>query len=49
MTVSASATGQPGGDFQATGECDVDGDSVLAQYTATKSINTTFLNRNDTY
>jgi type IV pilus assembly protein PilA len=42
VTVSASASGQPGGDFLATGECDVDGDSMLAQYTATKSINTTF-------
>jgi len=39
----------PGGDFLVTGECDVDGDSIISQYTATKSINTTFNNNNDTY
>jgi len=44
VTVTAAASGQPGGDFLVTGECDVDGDSVFAQYTATKSINTTFNN-----
>ena len=39
----------PGGDFTVKGECDVDADTELATYTATKSINTVFLNTNDTY
>lgn len=46
-TVDAATT--PGGDFVVTGQGDIDGDSVLSSYTATKSINTTFNNNNDTY
>ena len=38
-----------GSDFTVHGLSDVDGDGVHGEYTATKSINTTFLNRNDTY
>ena len=49
VVVSPAASGQPGGDFLVTGEIDIDGDSLFAQYTATKSINTTFNNNNDTY
>jgi type IV pilus assembly protein PilA len=36
-------------DFTVTGKADVDANGDIAQYTATKSINTTFHNRNDTY
>ncbi len=36
-------------DFTVTGEIDVDNDNINANYTATKSINTTFKNLNDTY
>ena len=46
---TAASSGTPGGDFTVTGECDVDGDGVVAQYTATKSINSTFNNNNDTF
>jgi hypothetical protein len=38
-----------GGDFTVKCRIDVDGDGVYAVYTATKSINTVFLNSNDTY
>ena len=48
VTTVASST-VPGGDFTVFGRCDVDGDGVYAVYTATKSINTVFLNNNDTY
>ncbi len=41
--------GTPGGDFVVTGLCDVDADTDIATYTATKSINSTFHNANDTY
>jgi type IV pilus assembly protein PilA len=44
----ASAT-VPGGNFTVTGEGDIDADGVKSQYTATKSINTTFNVANDTY
>jgi type IV pilus assembly protein PilA len=47
-TDAASAT-NPGGNFTVTGEGDIDADGVRSQYTATKSINTTFNNDNDTY
>ncbi len=47
-TTVASST-VAGGDFTVKGRCDVDGDGVFAVYTATKSINTVFLNNNDTY
>ncbi len=36
-------------DFLVTGFCDVDGDSVTASYTATKSINAKLNTTNDTY
>lgn len=36
-------------DFTVTGSIDVDDDNIIARYTSTKSINTTFLNLNDTY
>ena len=49
VSTTAPGGGTPGGDFLVTGNCDVDGDGVLAQYTATKSINTVFNNDNDTY
>lgn len=38
-----------GSDFTVHGLSDVDGDFVQAEYTATKSVNATFLSRNDTY
>ncbi len=38
-----------GGDFSVRGRCDVDADDSDAVYTSTKSVNTTFLNDNDTY
>ncbi len=37
------------GDFTVRGMIDADGDGVYAVYTATKSINTVFLNNEDTY
>ena len=46
-TVPSSAT--PGADFTVTGRCDVDADGSEATYTATKSINTVFLDSNDVY
>jgi type IV pilus assembly protein PilA len=49
VAVEAASAGTPGGNFLVTGECDVDGDGVNAQYTATKSINSTFNVNNDTY
>ncbi len=45
--VTTTTTGSS--DFTVTGRCDVDGDGTNAQYTATKSTNTTFHNDNDTY
>ena len=42
--VSTSST-----DFRVTGVGDIDGDSVLAQFTATKSINTVMYTGNDIY
>ena len=47
-TTVASST-VAGGDFTVKGVCDVDADTTEAAYTATKSINTVFLNTNDTY
>ena len=41
--------GNGSGDFIVTGTGDIDGDSVQSNYTATKSINTTFNVANDTY
>ena len=49
VTTTAAGGGSAGGDFTVTGTCDVDGDGVIAQYTATKSVNATFNNNNDTY
>ena len=49
VTTIAAGGGTPGGDFLVTGVTDVDEDGVNSVYTATKSINTTFLNKNDTY
>ncbi len=48
QTTPAGAS-SPGGDFLVTGVTDVDQDAINSVYTATKSINTTFLNKNDTY
>ena len=48
ITTPASSS-TPGGDFQVIGGCDVDGNAIGAQYTATKSVNTSFQNNNDTY
>jgi hypothetical protein len=42
-------TGNGSGDFVVTGQGDIDGDGTVSSYTATKSINTTFQNANDTY
>ena len=36
-------------DFTVTGTIDVDADTNQAEYTATRSINTTFNNNNDTF
>lgn len=49
VTTTAPTAALPGGDFVVTGIADVDGDGAQAQYTATKSIATTFNNANDTY
>lgn len=38
-----------GTDFTVYGAADIDGNGTIAMYTATRSINTVFLNRNDTY
>ncbi len=38
-----------GSDFTVHGAVDIDGDGTVAHYTATKSINTVFLNNNDTF
>ena len=44
-----TTTSSGASDFTVTGLCDVDDDDTVAKYTATKSTNTTFHNRNDTY
>ena len=49
VSTTPPSSGTPGGDFVVTGICDVDADSVIATYTATKSVNTSFHNNNDTY
>ena len=49
VATTAASSSVPGGNFTVKGACDVDADSTEAQYTATKSINTVFLNTNDTY
>ena len=49
VTTVAAGGSRPGGDFLVTGTTDVDEDNINSQYTATKSINTTFNNKNDTY
>ncbi len=49
VSTTAASGSASGGDFTVTGDCDVDADAVIARYTATKSINTVFLNNNDTY
>ena len=49
VSTVAPGGGRPGGDFLVTGLIDVDDDDVISSYTATKSINTTFNNKNDTY
>lgn len=49
VSTTIPGAGTPGGDFLVTGLIDVDDDDVVASYTATKSINTTFNNKNDTY
>ena len=46
-TVPVSSTSS--GDFEVTGMCDVDFDTIPARYTATKSINTTFQGENNTF
>jgi len=48
VTTTDQAT-TAGGDFRVRGVIDVDNDNTDAHYTATKSVNTTFLNNNDTY
>jgi type IV pilus assembly protein PilA len=40
VTTTVPSAAVPGGDFEVTGSCDVDGDLVVATYTATKSLNT---------
>ena len=49
VTTTPPSSATPGGDFEVTGECDVDGDGVVANYTATKSINTTKTTLNDIF
>ena len=49
VTTTSVSSSTPGGDFVVTGQADVDGDGVISEYTATKSVNTTFNNQNDTY
>jgi type IV pilus assembly protein PilA len=44
-----STTTSGASNFTVTGRGDIDGDSSESKYTATKSINTVFNNRNDTY
>ena len=46
---SVTTTTAGSSDFTVTGDCDVDDDDTTARYTATKSTNTAFHNRNDTY
>ena len=45
---SGSGTGT-GGDFTVTGKCNVDGDSVEATYTATKSLNAKRITKNNVF
>ena len=49
VATTAAGSSTPGGNFTVKGSCDVDADGTSAVYTATKSINTVFLNTNDTY
>lgn len=49
VTTTVPSTTVPGGDFEVTGKCDVDGDGDEAIYTATKSINTTKTTDNDVF
>ena len=49
VVTTAASSSSGGGDFLVTGICDVDGDSVTANYTATKSINATVNTLNDVY
>ena len=49
VTTTVASTSVKGADFVVTGICDVDADGNTADYTATKSINTVFLDSNDTY
>jgi len=46
---SVSTTTSGSSDFTVTGDIDCDNNAVDARYTATKSINTTFHNNNDTF
>lgn len=47
--VTTTAPGSTAGDFQVFGNCDVDGDGTNAQYTATKSVNTTKTTANNKF
>jgi len=49
VTTNTRTKGATGSDFIVWGRSDIDNDGIYATYTATKSINTTFLNNNDTY
>jgi type IV pilus assembly protein PilA len=46
-SVTTTTTGS--GDFVVTGSCDVDGDTVIATYTATKSLNTSHQTANSIF
>jgi len=49
VTTTSPSSSNPGGNFVVTGICDVDGDGVTANYTATKSINAVQNTANDVY
>ena len=49
VSTTAPSTTSPGGDFEVTGRCDVDGDGEESTYTATKSLNVKMTTANDIF
>ena len=49
VTTTTAGKRSPAGDFTVWGRSDIDGDGIFATYTATRSINTSFHNNNDTF
>jgi len=49
VSTTAPTSAVPGGDFEVTGRCDVDGDGTESSYTATKSLNVKMTTANDVF